>query len=106
MLRIHRSARSDRLAEELGRMLAGPAADPFTPEVVAVPTRGEERWLAHPLPPVLGVGATVVFPSLRTLVRHAVAVGSGIEPESDPWVPERAVWPLLEVIDGSLGEPW
>src|SRR3954449_2282631 len=106
MLRIHRSARSDRLAEELGRMLAGPAADPFTPEVVAVPTRGVERWLAQQLSLGLGVCANVGFPSLRTLVRDAVAVASEIDPESDPWVPERAVWPLRGVIDASLGEPW
>ena len=32
--------------------------------------------------------------------------GSGIAPGADPWLPERAVWPLLEVVDGALHEPW
>src|SRR5699024_11596768 len=26
--------------------------------------------------------------------------------EDDPWLPQHLVWPLLEVIDESLGEPW
>ena len=36
----------------------------------------------------------------------AMAAASGIEPDDDPWLPERAVWPLLEVVDESVGEPW
>jgi exodeoxyribonuclease V gamma subunit len=35
-----------------------------------------------------------------------VAVASGIDADADPWLPERAVWPLLEVVDGCLAEPW
>ncbi|WP_343939656.1 exodeoxyribonuclease V subunit gamma, partial [Pseudonocardia zijingensis] len=31
---------------------------------------------------------------------------TGVHPDDDPWQPERAVWPLLEVIDASVGEPW
>src|SRR5699024_5955208 len=26
--------------------------------------------------------------------------------EDDPWLPQHLVWPLLQVIDASLGEPW
>jgi exodeoxyribonuclease V gamma subunit len=35
-----------------------------------------------------------------------VAAAMGIEPDADPWLPERAVWPLLEIVDGALHEPW
>ena len=38
--------------------------------------------------------------------RDAVAAASGIAPDEDPWLPERAIWALLEVVDGCLGEPW
>ena len=79
-----------------------------------MPTRGMERWLTQRLSDGLGaspgrrdgVCANVDFPSPRALVGDAVAAGSGLEPDADPWLPERMVWPLLEVVDGRLGEPW
>ena len=79
-----------------------------------MPTRGMERWLAQRMSDRLGAGdgrgdgvcANVDFPSPRRLVGDAVATASGIEADADPWLPERAVWALLEVVDGCLGEPW
>src|SRR4051812_6511033 len=73
-----------------------------------------ERWLTQRMAARLGaspgradgVCANVEFPSPRRLVRDAVAAASGIEPDEDPWLPERMVWPLLEVVDASLGEEW
>jgi exodeoxyribonuclease V gamma subunit len=114
VLHIHRAERADGLVEALRALLADPVADPFAPEVVAVPTRGMERWLAQRMSDWLGAGegrgdgvcANVDFPSPRRLVGDAVATASGIEAEEDPWLPERAVWALLEVVDGCLGEPW
>ena len=53
-----------------------------------------------------GVCANVDFPSPGRLVADAVAAASGIDPDADPWRPERAVWPLLEIVDASLDEPW
>src|SRR4051812_43299861 len=53
-----------------------------------------------------GVCANVGFPSPRRLVGYAVAMASGIEADADPWLPERAAWALLEVVDECLGEPW
>src|SRR5687768_5549149 len=95
-------------------MLAEPPADPFAGEVVSVPTRGVERWLAQSLSARLGatpgrgdgVCANVAFPPPRRLLGDAVAAAAGIDPDRDPWLPERAVWPLLGVVDASLGEPW
>jgi exodeoxyribonuclease V gamma subunit len=114
MLHIHRAERADGLVAALGELLAEPPADPFAAEVVSVPTRGMERWLTQRLSTRLGtspgradgVCANVDFPPPRVLVGDAVAAASGVEPEADPWLPERAVWPLLEVVDASLGEPW
>ena len=114
MLHIHRAERADGLIEALGGLLADPPADPFAPEVIAVPTRGMERWLAQTLSARLGatpgrsdgICANVDFPFPRALVRDAVAVAAGVDPAADPWLPERAVWPLLEVVGASLQEPW
>ena len=114
VLHVHRAERADGLVEALRALLADPLPDPFAPEVVAVPTRGMERWLAQRMSDRLGAGdgrgdgvcANVEFPSPRRLVGDAVATASGIEADADPWLPERAVWALLEVVDGCLGEPW
>ena len=114
MLHVHRAERADGLIDALGELLADPLPDPFAADVVAVPTRGMERWLTQRLSTQLGttpgradgICANVDFPSPRRLVGDAVAVASGIDPLTDPWLPERAVWPLLEVVEAALQEPW
>ncbi|HTU29712.1 MAG TPA: exodeoxyribonuclease V subunit gamma [Solirubrobacteraceae bacterium] len=114
MLHLHRAARADVLAEALAHLLSTPPEDPFTPDLVAVPTRGMERWLAQTMSAVLGataghgdgVCAGVLFPTPHRLLSDAVATASGIEPDADPWLPERLTWTLLEVVDAHLGEPW
>ena len=114
MLHVHRAERADRLADGLAETLLAPLADPFAPDVVAVPTRGIERWLTQRLSTRLGttadrqdgVCANVEFPFPGRLIQGALAAATGIDPENDPWVAERAVWPLLEVVDECLGEPW
>ncbi len=90
------------------------AADPFAAEVVAVPAKGVERWIAQRLSHVLGtptgdgVCANVDFPWPSTLVDEALAASSAEHAEAvQRWAPERAVWRLLDVIDASIpAEPW
>ena len=116
MLHLHRADRADRLIGALAAVLAVPAEDPFAPEVVAVPTRGVERWLTQRLSAHLGVSgaagradgvcANVVFPTPRRLVDEVVAAASGFDPDVDPWLPQRLVWPLLETVGEHLAEPW
>ncbi len=114
MIHVHRSERADGLVQALGTLLAEPFADPFAAEVVSVPTRGMERWLSQRLSARLGTSlgrgdgicANVLFPSPRRLVAEAIAAASGIDPREDPWAPERSTWPLIEVIDEALEEPW
>jgi exodeoxyribonuclease V gamma subunit len=110
---VHRSERADRLVEALGSLLLDPLDDPMTSEVVAVPTRGVERWLAQRLSHRLGAGAgpdgicaNVQFPFPGSVVGAATSVACGFDPDSDPWPPDRSVWPLLELVDERLGEPW
>src|SRR3954465_7954413 len=56
VLHVHRADRADRLIGALSGVLAVPAADPLAAEIVAVPTRGVERWLTQQLSTRLGVG--------------------------------------------------
>jgi exodeoxyribonuclease V gamma subunit len=113
-LTIHRAERADALVAGLAEVLVAAPADPFTADVVAVPSRGVERWIAQSLSTALGaqpgradgVCANVVFPSPGRLVREAVAAVSGIEADDDPWAEHRLSWSLLEVIDGCAAEDW
>jgi exodeoxyribonuclease V gamma subunit len=112
VLHVHRAERADGLVDALQALLADPLPDPFARELVAVPTRGMERWLTQRMSARLGaqagrgdgVCANVDFPTPRRLIDDAVAAAAGLE--DDPWLPERSVWPLLEVVDESLAELW
>jgi exodeoxyribonuclease V gamma subunit len=114
MLHVHRAERADALVAAVRGLLADSLPDPFAREVVCVPTRGMERWLSQQLSSGLGaqparrdgVCANVEFPTPRRLTSDAVAAATGIEPETDPWLPERSVWPLLEIVDAAAAEPW
>ncbi len=83
--------------------------------MVAVPTRGIERWLTQRLSLRLGTSddtrkdgicANVDFPFPGRLIQATLAAATDIDPDQDPWLPERSVWPLVRVVDGSLGDPW
>ncbi|WP_250007915.1 exodeoxyribonuclease V subunit gamma [Actinoplanes sp. M2I2] len=109
MLLLHRAERTERLAEALADVLREPLDDPFAAEVVSVPSKGVERWLAQRLSHRLGVTgdedgvcANVLFPSVADLLEQVGLPGAG----DDPWRPDRLVWPLLEVIDECTPEPW
>ncbi|MEU7906321.1 exodeoxyribonuclease V subunit gamma [Actinoplanes sp. NPDC049118] len=111
MLHIHRAERADQLADGLAAQLRDPLADPFAAEVISVPSKGVERWLAQRLSHLLGtdrpgagVCANMVFPPVSTMVEQAVAAAGAVE--ADPWNPNRLVWVLLDLIDHCATEPW
>jgi exodeoxyribonuclease V gamma subunit len=114
LLTIHRSERADRLVDGLAELLADAPDDPFTPDVVAVPSKGVERWISQRLSSSLGaqdgradgVCANVVFPSPSRLVAQVVAASLHVDADDDPWGERRLSWPLLEAIDASVGEDW
>ncbi len=114
MLHVHRAERADRLADALGEILAPAPSDPFAPEVIAVATRGMERWLTQTLSARLGatpgrrdgICANVEFPFPGQLIGAALATATGIEPNADPWLGERTVWPLLDAVEECAREPW
>lgn len=111
-LQIHRSERADVLVRGLGALLADVPLDPFTPEVVAVPSKGVERWITQTLSESLGsatgdgICANVDFPSPTRVVAEALTAGTGVDPRDDPWVEHRLTWVLLEVVEKCGTEPW
>ena len=107
-LHIVRAERTDILADGLGNLLATPPPDPFAEDLVVVPARGVERWLSQRLSHVLGRGsgadgvcAGVSFRSPASLIAEIAGTR-----DNDPWSPDVMTWPLLEVIDGHLNQPW
>jgi exodeoxyribonuclease V gamma subunit len=114
VLVVHRAASGAALAQGLADVLNTPPADPFANEVVAVPAKGVERWLAQRLSHVLGamagdgVCANVVFPWPSTLLDQAVQSASAEHADAvQRWAPQRSAWPLLEVIDAcAANETW
>jgi len=114
VLVVHRARSGAALADGLAALLREPLPDPFASEVVAVPAKGVERWLAQRLSHVLGaaaddgVCANVEFPWPSTLLDGAVQVASAAHAESIKlWAPARLVWPLLDVVDACAPvEPW
>jgi exodeoxyribonuclease V gamma subunit len=114
VLHVHRSERADALVAMLRDLVADPLDDPMAPEVVSVPTRGIERWLTQRLSTHLGatpgrqdgICANFDFPFPGTVVNGALAEAIGEKPDADPWLPQRAVWPLLGVVERHFDEPW
>jgi len=113
-LHLHRSERADALVDALGDVVRTGLPDPLQTEVISVPTRGVERWLTQRLSGRLGTSpdredgicANVEFPFPGRLIGGAVAAASGVDRDTDPWLPERAVWPLLELLDECMTESW
>ena len=106
---VHRAARADLLVNGLAGVLADPLPDVFADEVVAVPSRGVERWLMQRLSHSLGrsgegeagVCAGMRFPSLSHLLGEILDV-----PDPDPWAAESLAWAVLAAVDDSLGQAW
>lgn len=93
--------------------LAVPPADPFEPELVAVPSRGIERWLTQRIASGMaergqgdGICANIEFPSPARLVRRTVTKIPEVEASMRAWEGEGLVANLIEVIDANLDQPW
>jgi exodeoxyribonuclease V gamma subunit len=88
VLHLHRADRADGLVEALSGLLARPPADPFAREVVAVPTRGMERWLTQRLSARLGASrgaATACAPTSTS--RRRAGWSDRRSPRRPAWTP-------------------
>lgn len=88
---------SSELAAELARWLAVPAGDPFTRDLVCVPTPGVERWLTQQFAGRFGICAAIDFRRLDRLTDDVLAAVTWAE--EDLWQPAALTWGVLEVLD-------
>ena len=106
---IHRSSDPNSLIGALAEIVADTPDDPFTPEVIAVPTRGIERWIAQELshrldPSGHGIAANIRYPTLRQLISSSLAAVGKMD--DDPWASSRLRWQVLETIEAVGGVDW
>ncbi|MCU1397477.1 MAG: exodeoxyribonuclease gamma subunit [Acidimicrobiales bacterium] len=106
-LHVHHASHLVPLVDSLAGVLATPLADPFAPEVVAVPTAGIRDWLVQQLALRLGtvdqlldyragIAANIemVFPGRFT----AAVLGRDLD-ESSPWDIDRLTWSVLAAVE-------
>lgn len=112
-LLIHVGSHPDELVGKLCEMLASAPADPFAQELVAVPTRGIERWLTQRIASGLadrtsgdGICANVEFPSPRRLVREVLLAVPELGSSLDAWEGTALTRTVVSVLDDHLDEPW
>ena len=109
----HVASHPDQLVSRLCEQLASPPDHLFAAEVIAVPTRGIERWLTQRIASDLaergigdGICANVDFPSPRRLVREVLLAVPDLATSVTGWEGAAFTGHLVDAIDANLAEPW
>ncbi len=104
-IHIHRSNRTEALAEALCQLVAEPLGDPFEPEVVVVQGRGMATWLSMELARRHGVSANTEFVYPRSFVQRALQAMLGQEAVPDEALSEdRLLWAVQAELPALLGD--
>ena len=101
-LHPHFIASLDEVVAPLATLLAAPADDPFTPELIVAPSVGVQQWLAERLARSLGAAAgrddgivaNIRFDFPGALVTRAL----GGRVTDDPWSVERLTFTILDIL--------
>jgi exodeoxyribonuclease V gamma subunit len=112
-LLIHRSDHPDLLVGSLCDAIAPPLCDPFAPEIIAVPTRGIERWLTERIASRFalrgvgdGIAANIDFPFPHRLVDVVLMQIPDTARSIEAWS-QRAVAAHIErIIDDHHSDEW
>lgn len=102
---LHSSNRLEVLAGELAKVLHTPLSSPLAPEIIAVQSKGMERWLSLQLATIDGIWANYRFPFPTALIRELLASLLGPVAESPLLVPENLTWRLMEILPAKLATP-
>jgi exodeoxyribonuclease V gamma subunit len=113
-MKLIRSNRTETLADALASVVRENPLSPFAPEVVAVQSRGMERWLTLALAERLGIWSNPRFPFPRALIEEVLdPFGLGPSERAKAYDPDRLKWTIAQVLGesappelhGYLGDP-
>lgn len=113
-MELIRSNRTENLADALASLIREKPLGPFEKDVIAVQSRGMERWLTLALAERLGIWSNPSFPFPRGVVEQVLGgLSSGASEEAKAYDPERLKWTIAELLLESvppelrayLGEP-
>ncbi len=111
MLYIHRSNHVEALAAQLADVLRqSPLREPMTPEQIAVPGRGIERWLSHALARHLRATANIEWPFPALAIERAIAGLAGDTVTAGrrlngAWQAQTLAWAVLAALPARLQDP-
>ncbi|MEA2023165.1 MAG: exodeoxyribonuclease V subunit gamma [Actinomycetota bacterium] len=112
-LLIHRSDHPDLLVDALCDVIAPPLDDPFTAEIIAVPTRGIDRWLTQRIASTLadrgigdGIAANIEFPFPHGFVTDVLSQLPDTARSIDAWSTRSVVSHLERIIDDHHDDDW
>ncbi|HBG08077.1 MAG: exodeoxyribonuclease V subunit gamma [Geobacteraceae bacterium GWC2_58_44] len=108
-LKIYTSNRMERLVDDLERVVRAPRPAPFTPftkEIIAVQSKGMQRWLSMELAGRIGVWANCEFPFPNKIIETIfAAVLPDCPPEAPIFRPEAMTWRLMGLLQEAIGSP-
>lgn len=97
-MHVHRSNRMEELAAALADVVRRPAGAPLEPEVIAVQSKGMERWLGMELSKRLGVWANARFPFPRALVEELLSAVEGQDGTPAAFSREALMWSIAALL--------
>ncbi len=108
---VHVGSHPDALVATLAERLRADPLDPFTSEIIAVPTRGIERWLTQRIALELadvagGIAANIEFPSPQEFIRHMIGQLPELSASFETWEGPAFRAAVMAVIDDELHQPW
>ena len=105
-LNVYTSNRMEELAARLGDVLgARPLADPLSPEVLVVQSRGMQRWLAMELAARFGVWANARYPFPNAFVQELFTAAVPGARELSSFDPAVLTWRIMALLPDFLDHP-
>jgi exodeoxyribonuclease V gamma subunit len=91
------------LVDVLGEIVSAPLADPLTPEVIAVPSRGFERWIAMRLAERFSIWGNPSFPFPRRFVQAVIDASLGNQVQG--WDRAEVMWRVARLLEAHVAAP-